>query len=185
MSYFYLVASLPTLDLGDTPPFTAEEFVFHSTGALSAEDQLELEHLVNGNENECSSAFAAQWFGADTQMRNAIARARANRRSVDAKSFIRSHQGFYGIIEKAVTEAFAKQSPLDREFTLDRCRWTILDELAQGDPFGLAQVLAFGVKVQITARWAAMKEEKGMERVEALIEANVSEHGNEPGEAAA
>ena len=175
MSYYYLVASLPLLERGDPAPMTPEEFLFHCTGALSSEDWQELERVIEGRVEECQSWFAEKWFGADTQLRNAAARIRATRRSMDAGEYLRAHTGFDARVEKAVTEAFAKTTPLEREATLDACRWQILDEVAIEEPYGLASVCAFAVKLSITARWHDMKEEAGLARVEEIIETNTNE----------
>jgi hypothetical protein len=75
------------------------------------------------------------------------------------------------VVEKAVTDAFAKPNPLERELTLDRCRWQLADDLALRAAFGLSAVLAYAVKLQIAARWAGLKDEPGRQRVEELVRA--------------
>jgi hypothetical protein len=52
--------------------------------------------------------------------------------------------------------------PLDRELALDRLRWTLLDELAVAAPFGLQAVLAYGLKLRLAEKWAAMDETEGL-----------------------
>ncbi len=172
MSYYYLVASLPTLDRGDPPPMTPEEFLFHCTGALSSADWLELERVVQGRGEDCVSPWGRKWSSADTQMRSGGAKIRAGRLGRDAAEFIRPHEEYDVGVDRAVSEAFAKTTPLELERTLDQRRWEVLDELSLEDPFGLAPVLAFAVKLRITARWHDMQEEAGRQRVEEIIEAN-------------
>jgi hypothetical protein len=175
VSYYYLVASLPTLERGDPAPMTPEEFLFHCTGALSRDDWDELERVVAGRNDECVTPSACRWFAVDAQMRNAAARARAGRLGVDAGEFLRPHQGWDDRAEKAVADAFAKPTPLEREVALDECRWAILDEMAADDPYGLGPVVAYAVKLLITARWHEMNDERGQARLEQIIETNTGD----------
>ena len=130
MKYYYLVASLPVLALGEPAPCTAAEFRARCEGVLSPVDARELRGLLEGRAGEAQSAFARGWFAADTQLRNAAARLRATPMAVEAKGFLREHPGFTAALEKAVVDAFAKPHPGERELELDRCRWLVADELA-------------------------------------------------------
>ncbi len=170
MKHYYLVASLPTLVLGEAPPLTVEAFQFSCTGVLDSDELCELGLVLSGRAGEGSSSFAQSWFGADTQLRNAAARFRGTRLGVESRGFIKDHPGFSAAVEKAVTDAFAKGNPLEREMALDRCRWQMLEDLAREDSFGLAAVLAFAVKLQLASRWAQMKDEAGQKRVEELVD---------------
>ena len=169
MKYFYLVASLPALALGEPPPVTAEAFQFSCTGVLAEPELRELECVLGGRAGEGESNFARKWFGADAQLRNATARLRGARLNVEARAYTKDHPGFSAYIEKSAADAFAKGNPLERELALDRCRWQILDELTLENPFGLEAVLAFAVKLQIAARWARMTDQAGQARVEELV----------------
>ena len=52
--------------------------------------------------------------------------------------------------------------PLERELALDRLRWTLLDELAVSQAFGFQAVLAYGLKLRLAEKWAAMDEAEGL-----------------------
>ena len=72
-----------------------------------------------------------------------------------------------------------------REQALDRCRWHVVEELALPDPFGLAAVLAFAIKLRIAERWAALNETVGERKVEDFIAAmtnaqSQAARGNDP-----
>lgn len=170
MKYYYLVASLPVLALGEPAPCTAAEFRARCEGVLSPVDARELRGLLEGRAGEAQSAFARGWFAADTQLRNAAARLRATPLAVEAKGFLREHPGFTAALEKAVVDAFAKPHPGERELELDRCRWLVADELAREDAFGLPTVLAFAIKLQLAERWAALTDEAGGRRLEELVD---------------
>jgi hypothetical protein len=79
-----------------------------------------------------------------------------------------------------VSDALAKASPLAREMGLDLARWKLVEDLARQDASGLPAVLAFAVKLMLAARWAAMKEDAGRERLETLVsqlEENAAQSG--------
>lgn len=167
--YWYLVASLPTVRIGETPAMSTEEFRAACTGHLSA-DELAAVNAVLENREPPAVEPAPAWWNGEVQLRDAVVRVRAKNRGTDAARFLRPHGGFSVSIEKAVTDAFTRPNPLEQEMDLDRARWGLADELALTDPFGFPAVLAFAVKVRIAERWAAMDEKTGTENVEQLIE---------------
>lgn len=173
MSYYYLAASLPMLVLGDPAPFSFDEFRASSSTLLREEDLQELDLLGEGRAGEGLSSFSRRWFNAETQLRNAVARVRGGRHGVDAKTYLRDHKEFSVAIEEAVTDAYAKPNPLERELELDRLRWQALDELGREEPFGLSAILAFAVKLQLTERWARMDDEAGKQKVEDFVDENL------------
>ncbi len=178
--YNYLVASLPALSLDAPPPYTPDEFRFHCQGVLSEGDLAELDLLLAGQAAEGHAAFSRQWAAGDAQIRNTAARMRGAKLGVEAKPFLHSHPGYAVWLDKEVTDALAKPSPLVREMGLDAARWNFVEELALADPTGLPAVLAFAVKLMLVVRWAAMEEDAGRERLEELVsqlEENAAQSG--------
>jgi hypothetical protein len=168
MNYEYLVASLPMLFFGDPPPFSSKAFRFRCAGVLSAADGAILEAVMDGRP-AAGKAAAAQWTARETQLRNAVVRARAAKWGVDPRPQLRDHAGYDGSVAQAVVDAYAKPTPLEREQALDRCRWRVADEIALREPFGFGAVLAFAVKLLIAERWAGLKDEAGVQAVEDFI----------------
>lgn len=178
--YHYLTSSLPALSLEAPPPFSPEEFRFHCQGVLSTRDLTELDLLLAGRSAAGRTEFSRTWAGGDAQIRNTAAKARGAKLGVEAKPFLRSHSGYAVWLDKEVSDALAKANPLAREMGVDGVRWKFVEELAQADASGLPAVLAFAVKLMLVARWAAMKEEAGRERLEQLVsqlEANAASSG--------
>jgi hypothetical protein len=70
--------------------------------------------------------------------------------------------------------AMELDDPRDRELTLDRLRWALLDELAVAAPFGLQAVLAYGLKLRLAEKWAAMDETEGLRIAAGIAEAALS-----------
>ena len=175
MSY-YLVSSLPTLDLEEPSAGSPDDFLFHCQGALSPEEWCELSLIVEGRWGEGGSAFAEWWTQLDTQIRNQIVRHRAARLGVEARPALRMHSGYDVAVEEAVSDALARTNPLERELALDRCRWQALDERVQVEPFGFEAVLAYAIRLQLLERWRDLTPEKGLERIETFITENADQY---------
>lgn len=166
---YYLVASLPTLVLGEPPPYSGEEMLRRCANVLDLKDLNELALVLDGRAAEGRTDFAKRWVNAEAQVRNAAARLRAGRRGVEARPYQREHEGYSVAIDKAVGDAYTKANPLERELEIDRLRWRVLDEMILTEPFGLAAVLAFALKLGIVTRWAGLKEDVGRRQVEELL----------------
>lgn len=169
MPYYYLTASLPGLEMEEPLPFSSTEFRAMCVSVLEDRDFPELDCVLEGRAAAGHSVFCRKYAAAETQLRNALARVRAGHRKIEATPFLRDHPGFSMAIEKAVADAWAKTSPLERERVLDRHRWKILEDLALTDSFGLPAVLSFAARLKLAERWAAMTEEKGQARLDELL----------------
>lgn len=169
MSFYYFVASLPAVSLMAPPPLRADEYRAEARRLLDPATVTELDSIMTGDGESARSALAGRWRAVNTQMRNACARTRASMLDVDAAPHLRPHAGFSNYIEQAVVEAYAKANPMERELSLDRFRWALLDEWAREAPFGLDAVLAYGLKVKLAERWARLSDEAGRARLTETI----------------
>lgn len=174
MSCFYLIASLPALAVMQKPTIASEDLLSLceaqlGTSAATAVAWLSQENVLSPPPP--AHPFVTDWVARETQLRNAVARMRATRQKRDAAGSIRPHSGFDVRIEHAVEAAFDAPTPLEREASLDRLRWSILDELAGVDPFSERVVLAYAVKLRMAQRWAALDPSTGMKRLDQAISA--------------
>ncbi len=165
MSFYYFIASLPTVTLTAPPPWTPADFLAEARRLVDPETAAELEALTADDAAAATSALAARWRAAETQLRNALARSRAVRLDLDPAPFLRPHEGFSNYIEQAVVEAFAKPNPLERELSLDRFRWSLLEEWAREEPFGRNALLAYALKLKLSERWGRATDEDGRKRL--------------------
>ncbi|MBN2162318.1 MAG: DUF2764 family protein [Pontiellaceae bacterium] len=173
MAYYSLVASLPYLKIGDEPPFSTEAYVDQCGQWVSEHEKRILEHiLLNMHEgHECP--VCKKWFDIETQLRNALARLRGHKLGVDFKEFLQPHDGFIGEIEQLAADAFNRPDPVEIEEALDRARWQMAEDLADGkEPFCFEKVLAYGIQLKIVERWNRMDVHTGKEKLEAVITAN-------------
>ncbi len=175
MKYYYLVASFPPVSLGDAPPWSPEQFLFHCQGALAPDDWRELSLLVEDRLEEGDSGFMAWWLAIDTQIRNQLVRYRAGRLHVEARPYLRMHAGYDVTVSHGIKDAMSRSDPQERELALDRCRWDALDVRILGDPFGFEEVLAYAIRLRLMERWHRMSNEEGLKRIETFITENVDE----------
>ncbi len=183
MSYEYLVASFPTLAIDDPPPFDLAAFTEDCRRHLTEGDAEDLRCLLELDGAHASGPFAREWIHTEIQIRNQLARLRADRLNIqiDERKVLRDYAGYSAFAADAVEQAMSLEDPLQREKAIDLFRWRLADELALSDPFGLSAVLAFTVKLRIAQRWAGLTEAKGRENLDQLLDAVSSSSGGERG----
>ncbi len=172
MAYYSLVASLPTLQIGDEPSFSSEEYIGTCAQWVTEREVRILRNILLNEGNSKSCPHCRAWDNIETQLRNAALKQRAHRLGVDAKGYIHPHDGFSGTIEVLVTDAFTRNDPVELEQELDRARWQLAEELIGQDPFSFEKVLAYGIQLKIVERWNNMDVHRGKETLEAVITAN-------------
>ena len=121
----------------------------------------------------------ARWRARDTQLRNAVARARATKAGIDVSGFLRRHEGFDVALEQGVAEAVSRANPLEREVALDLLRWRMAEDLALEAPFDMPAIFAFILKLRLAERRQGWNEEKARETFETLVQKTMQEtnHG--------
>ncbi len=177
MQYASIIASLPMLRFGEKPLLTVAQFR-NACDLLTSDDAAELDALLVGRLDETHAEFTKRWINADTQLRCALARARAEAAGVEAAAARREYTGYDVMTVKAVEDALGAHDPLDAERFLDQRRWSLLDELSFGNEFDLAGVLAYAVKLQLAWRWASLDDAKAKEMLEAAVVGNLRDEGS-------
>jgi hypothetical protein len=170
VNHYYLVASLPTLTFGEKPPFTLDRFRSMVHGVLTPEEERDLALVLDGRDGG-SDAFVDEWREASKGIELAVVKgriARACRLGEDCPQEAGVVAGYAG---QRVEAAFEMETPLETELEIDRVRWLVLDELTRLAPFAFKQILAYAVRLFILERWAAMREEEGLSRVEEFVDA--------------
>lgn len=176
MSYYALVASLPALQIGDEPPYSTEEYIERAALWITTRQVSILKRVLLEQVGIAPCELCKAWDNIETQLRNAIARQRAQKLGLDAKTYIKQHDGFSGTIEQWVTDAFTRSDPLEIEEELDRARWQLAEELiADRNPFGFRKVLAYGIQLRIIERWNNLDVHTGKENLDAVIKGNTEE----------
>jgi len=173
VEYVYLVASLPHLELTGAPPFTSAELLLSCGGVLRQDHWEDLRAIVEGRPQDARAPEARRFVDAETQLRDALARIRAQRAGVDYVAHARRHAGFDTRAEEAAARAMAVEDPLERELLLDRHRWALLDAAASRPAFGVQAVFAYAFKLRIVEKWTALSDQAGLDVALRVVEDNL------------
>jgi len=174
VDYTYLVASLPLLSFGGEPPMTVAEFVVYATPLMAPRDAEGLRKLVAGRFEDVRHPAIQALAARETQLRNAVARARAVRVGQDPGRYTRPHEGWQVAVEEGVAQAMAIGDPLQREQALDQLRWGLIDEIAAAPAFGLQAVYAYALKLSILEEWDRRDHQRGMDVAHRVIEESIT-----------
>ena len=173
MEYVYLVVSLPRLDVAGAPPFTSAELLFSCGGVLRQDHWEDLRAIVEERPRDVRAPEGRRLVDAETQLRNALARIRAQRAGVEYAAASHRHAGFDTRVEEVAARAMAAEDPLERELILDRHRWALLDEAASQPAFGVQAVFAYAFKLRIVEKWTALSEQGGLDVALQVVESNL------------
>lgn len=169
MKYYYFKSSLPELSMDGAPALSMQDFRRQCKSALTERDHEALMSLLDPEWPPTRHGFVNRWRAAETRLRNAVAKRRAERLKVDPREVCREQEGWDVGLESAVGDAFGMSTPLDRERALDRLRWQQADDLAGYDPFTCEALLAYALKLRLSERWALMHSDRGQDRLESLV----------------
>lgn len=135
MTVDYIVASLPTLAFGAPAPMTRERFE-ETTGGVTP---------------------PPAWTDLDTQLRNALAEARAG-----SDRFRRPAAGCSLYWKKRVFDAYAEKDVARREELLDRVWWDAAGELTDPvSPLGKGALATYAVRLGIALKRGLISEDAG------------------------
>ncbi len=169
MGYYFLVASLPMLSFEAPPPMTVDEFLSQCDQQVTPRDLSLISNALSGETDKKAHGWLREIDERERQLRNAIVRERATRLGQDAVPHLVSTTGHDVSLAHAVSEAFGRSDPMEREKALDRLRWQGMEDAAGYDPFTLRALVVYGLKLTIAARWAGITLEAGRERVEQVL----------------
>jgi hypothetical protein len=172
MAYYSLVASLPSLQIGDEPPFTTEAYIENCAQWVTERETEILRKVLLQEADIAPCPLCKVIYDLECQIRNTVAKYRGQKLGIDYKEYIQPHDGFSGQIDSFVKDALNQSDPVEIEQHLDRGRWSLAEELVGEDMFGFNKVLAYGIQLKIVERWSRMDVSIGKEKLEAVITAN-------------
>lgn len=162
--YYYLVASLPLLFYDSESIPSREDFLVTCRQHISPRHY----HLLVSTSTSRLRATAPScrtldlWRHWEISLRNELVRLRAKNLGREAQAFLVDSPGVLAPLTVA-REAFAQESPLQAEDTLNRGRWSYLDELEVGHYFDIEKILVYALRLQILARKALFDKDRGRE----------------------
>ena len=145
--------------------------------------------LMSAYYNACAasgSRLLREWSAADRAIRNIVAATLARRQGIAAESVVvgndavakslsRSSAADFGLrteipyVEQLIAAVADEQNMVEKERKIDNIRWSVLSELSTFDYFDINAVIAYLVKVNMVARWAALDAKVGREMFDRLV----------------
>lgn len=168
MNYYYFAASLPSVTLDAAPPLSLAQFLNRCREHLNADDLAAVRLLAEGADSPAPHAFVQAWLERETLLRNALVRIRAARLRCEAAPYLHPIEASDSSLDKAVADALARPTPLERELELDRVRWNQAAQLAGFNPFSMDALFAYTLKLKLAERWASLNEQAGRDKIHAI-----------------
>jgi hypothetical protein len=176
--YYYLVASLPLLFYDSEGIPSREDFLVTCRQHISHRHYrlLESASTTSLQATTASCKTLDLWRQWEIALRNELVRLRAKNRGREAEPYLIESPG--GLAPQAVArEAFAQDSPLQAEDTLNRGRWSYLEELEVGHYFDIEKILVYALRLRLLARKALFDAEMGRQMFDAVYSEIISPVG--------
>ncbi len=132
------------------------------------------------------SGFVKRWSEADRNLRNVSAAitARVAGRSIAdvvvgsgdvVDQLLRSSAADFGLrgdlpyLDEVIAAVGEEQNLVEKERRIDMVRWSIAEELSEGEYFSADYVMAYLMKINIIVRWQMLDPKRGREMFEKLL----------------
>lgn len=164
-NYYYTVAALETIRLGEKVPISETQFLQFVEDTINAKDYQVLLKTRWGLTEPTGLSFADRILSWEKELRLELAKARVLKLDFEPVQTLPTSDGDYALLEQ-VRAVMALDSPLDRERYLDNLRWSFLMEMGAGHFFDLEALVVYYLKLQLALRQAKFQEELGRESFE-------------------
>ena len=179
--YYYFLASLPYINYGDKPPVSSEEFREQCNHFLSSADIALLQYcrydpqLAVETIHHTGSAFIDALMLRERTLNLNLAYHRAARLKRPSPGDPPHDVPRAEAVAKA---AFEMNDPLEASLYIDRSRWGALDEMVGIDYFGVNNVFAYLLKLQLLERKQSFDAKKGSAAYRELYDTILNEYNS-------
>ncbi len=164
-NYFYTLAALKTLKLGEKIPISEESFLEFAEDTIAAKDYRILLKCRWGLTEPTGFSFADRILSWEKELRVELAKARVSKLPFELPPTLKDLPGNYSLLEE-VRAAMALESPLDAERYLDQMRWNYLEEIGARHYFDFEALVIYYLKLQLALRQEKFQEELGRDSFE-------------------
>jgi len=172
-NYYYFVATLPSIEYGDKPPMGSEEFRQQCHDQLHEDDADLLRYcyynprLAIESVQSTGSDFIDCLMARERTLVLNLAYLRAGRLKRPSPGDPPHDVPRAEAVAKA---AFEMDDPLEAAIFIDKCRWEALDEMLGIDPFGVNNIFAYLMKLQLLERRQCFDAEVGTVKYKELYD---------------
>lgn len=170
--HYFLIASLPLLEIGEVPPMTVAEFDEILKENLSETAQKKIFAYEGKKDYPDTCPIYRKMALFESYLRTCIARKRAERAGIQFSAA--DPEEYYGEVDYTLAHASSCSNPLEREYMIDRLRWARLEELALGHDFDFDALCIYRAQLFIVNKYAGFRTETGTVNFSAALEKVVS-----------
>ncbi len=157
-SYYYLVATLPSLRYDGSLPFTTDDFLSVCKEQVSKSHIALLRQAVSGEHS--SHPFLSQYQHFASMVQKELVEARSKKLSLSDSSY-RNDGEKQANISETVRQALSNEDVLQAELMLIRLHWAFLDDLSALHTFDIEGLLSYALKLKILQRKSLFTREEG------------------------
>ncbi|GMO25736.1 MAG: DUF2764 family protein [Termitinemataceae bacterium] len=174
-SYYYLIAQLPYLTYGQTPPMSSDSFIKLAQAKLEPKDAELLDYCVLGASQEAarttSSDFINLWLNRENALSLNLAQARAAylKREGSAANYDAPGDPIDAVNQaKTALLTSTLTDPLEAEIYLDKGRWEAIENFVGVTYFSVNVVYAYLLKLRLIERRASWTVDEGFAEYKTL-----------------
>ncbi|WP_024655689.1 DUF2764 family protein [Borrelia hispanica] len=159
-SYYYIISSLPYLDLKVGKVWSISEFFDNVEIVLSSEDFLFIKDLSEFRFNKESSKVTKRFFEFEEIIRYTLSVIRAEKLGFEKDIYLESpyFSNYYlGVLKPLCL----KENPFEVELGIDILKWQFLTELEVGNEFNFEKLIIYFLKLMLISRRNLFREEIG------------------------
>jgi hypothetical protein len=160
VSYYYTVAALPTLRLGEKVPISEEEFLQFAEDTLKEEDYQTLLKSRLDSFEPTGSVFADSILSWEKELRLELAKERLAKLDFEPPHGLPESDG-RDVLTEQVRTALSIGQPLEAEIFLNKLRWDYLEEKKGSHFADLEALIVYYFKLQIALRQEKFQKEAG------------------------
>ena len=177
--YYYLVSTLPLLQLKDAPGTTYDQFLQDCSMWLSAGEMKQVSNARIDIENisleEVKNGMLWNWIVFENSIRNELVKIRAANVGTSPDSYLRKHIENDPSIVSLIRDVAKESSPYKAELSLLDVRWDFLSNSEVGHYFDVTALILYSLKLQLLARKELFHVEKGQKVFHIIYEGNKDE----------
>ncbi|AHH08057.1 DUF2764 family protein [Borrelia anserina] len=159
-SYYYVISSLPYLDLKIGKVWSISDFFDNVEIVLSRKDFLFLKGLSESRLTRGNLKVIDQFLEFEEMIRYTLAVIRAERLGFPRDVYLESSyfSSYYLGILKSLC---LKENPFEVDLGLDMLKWLFLTELEVGNEFNFEKLVIYFLKLMLISRRSLFREEIG------------------------
>ncbi len=161
--YYYTVAALPTIQLGEKVPITEESFLQFIEDTLSPRDYRFLSKSRWGSVEPPGFPFVDRIFSWDKELRLELAKARLSGPKCSLTEQVLPESDGLDVLTEKARVAISLDSPMAAENYLSNLRWSFVEEMSVTHFSDLEALTAYYLKLQLALRQEKFQKDVGLE----------------------